>query len=60
MDRNQVVWLHEGRGLKVFREFCKLLTEEEQLAMEFVAGDGARWITSCTTHYFKNAIRCID
>lgn len=60
MDRNQVVWLHEGHGLKVFREFCKLLTEEEQLAMEFVAGDGARWITSCTTHYFKNAIRCID
>ena len=60
MDRNQVVWLHEGHGLKVFREFCKLLTEEEQLAVEFVAGDGARWITSCTTHYFKNAIRCID
>ena len=60
MDRNQVVWLHEGHGLKAFREFCKLLTEEEQLAMEFVAGDGARWITSCTTHYFKNAIRCID
>ena len=28
--------------------------------MEFVARDGARWITSCTTHYFKNAIRCID
>ena len=60
MDRNQVIWLHEGHGLKVFREFCKLRTEEEQLAVEFVTGDGARWITSCTTHYFKNAIRCID
>ena len=60
MDRNQVVWLHKDHGLKIFRKFYVLLTEEQRNAMEVVAGDGARWIDACTKHYFKNAIRCID
>ncbi len=60
MERNRVVWLHKDNGRSVFEEFCKLLTKEEQDAIEVVAGDGAKWIDSCCEEYFKNARRCID
>lgn len=60
MDRNRVIWVHEGFGLEVFRKFCEALTEEERQAIEVVAGDGARWIDKCTEEYFTNAKRCID
>ena len=60
MDRNRVAWVHEGYGLEIFKQFCKALTQEEQDQIEVVAGDGARWIDSCTKTYFKNARRCID
>lgn len=60
IDRNRVAWLHPGHGTEIFEKFCELLTEEEQLAMEVVAGDGAKWIDTCTKKYFKNATRCID
>lgn len=60
MDRNQVAWIHDGYGLDVFRLFCEALTEEEQEALEVVAGDGARWIDQCVKEYFPNAKRCID
>lgn len=32
----------------------------EREKIEIVAGDGARWIDSCTKAYFPNATRCID
>lgn len=60
MDRNRVVWISEKHGEKVFEQFCLLLTEEERDAITVVAGDGARWIDSCTEKYFKNAKRCVD
>lgn len=60
MDRNRVVWISEKHGEKVFERFCQLLTEEERDAITVVAGDGARWIDSCTKKYFKNAKRCVD
>lgn len=60
MDRNRVVWIHDGNGLGVFRLFCEALTKEEQETIEIVAGDGARWIDTCVKEYFPNAIRCID
>lgn len=60
IDRNRVAWLHEGYGLSVFEKFCQALTEEEQMAIEVVAGDGARWIDECKEKYFKQAKRCID
>lgn len=60
MDRNRVVWISEKHGEKVFEQFCLLLTEEERNAITVVAGDGARWIDSCTEKYFKNAKRCVD
>ena len=60
MDRNRVVWIHEGNGLEIFRLFCEALSPEEREKIEIVAGDGARWIDSCTKAYFPNATRCID
>lgn len=60
MERNRVVWIHDGNGLEVFKLFCEALTEEERAAIEIVAGDGARWIDTCVQTYFKNATRCID
>jgi len=60
MDRNQVAWVHENHGQEVFSQFCELLTEEERSKIEIVAGDGARWIDSCTEKYFPNARRCVD
>ena len=60
MDKNQVVWVHPNHGKEVFEAFCQLLSKEEQAAIEIVAGDGAKWIDSCTKEYFPNATRCID
>ena len=60
MDRNRVVWVHEGNGLEIFRLFCETLSPEERARIEIVAGDGAQWIDTCTKDYFPNATRCID
>ena len=60
MDRNRVVWVHPSHGKEVFEEFCQLLSKEEQSAIEIVAGDGAKWIDSCTKEHFPNATRCVD
>ena len=60
MDRNRVVWIHEGNGLEIFRIFCEALSPEERQKIEIVAGDGAKWIDTCTKDFFPNATRCID
>ena len=60
MERNRVVWIHEGNGLEIFRIFCERLSPEERSKIEIVAGDGAQWIDRCVEQYFPNATRCID
>ena len=60
MDRNRVVWVHDGNGFETFRLFCEELSVEERDSIEIVAGDGASWIDRCTEMYFPNATRCID
>ena len=60
MDRNRVIWIHEGHGYDVFAGFCSLLTPEERAKIEIVAGDGASWIDSCCKEFFPKATRCID
>ena len=60
MDRCQVVWIKDGHGFEIFQEFCLSLTEEQRAKIEIVAGDGAKWIDTCTFLYFPNAHRCID
>lgn len=60
MDKNRVIWIHEGHGHDVFAKFCMLLTEQERAKIEIVAGDGASWIDSCCKEFFPHATRCID
>lgn len=60
MDRNRVVWIHEGNGLEIFRLFCEELSPEERKKIKIIAGDGANWIDTCAKAYFPNATRCID
>ena len=60
MDRNRVVWIHEGNGLEIFRRFCEEMSPEERGRIEIIAGDGAKWIDTCAKEYFPNATRCID
>lgn len=60
LDTNQVVWVHDKYGEKIFRLFCEELSQEERDNIEIVAGDGARWIDSCTKEFFKNSYRCLD
>ena len=60
MDTNRVVWVSQGHGREIFSKFCLTLNEEQRNNIEIVAGDGAKWIDSCTTDYFPNAVRCID
>lgn len=60
MERNRVVWIHEGNGLEIFKLFCNALPEKERLKVEVIAGDGARWIDTCAKQYFPNATRCVD
>ena len=60
LDRNRVAWVHEGHGFKIFELFCKTLNDEEQKAIEVLAGDGAKWIDQCQKLYLTNARRCVD
>ena len=60
MERNRVIWISKDHGLEVFEKFCLELNEEQRSKIEVVAGDGAKWIDTCTSKYFPNAKRCID
>lgn len=60
MDKNRVIWVHQGHGLEVFKLFCEALPQEERNNIRIVAGDGAKWIDTCVKTYFPNATRCID
>ena len=60
MERNRAIWISKDHGLEVFERFCLELSEEQRSKIEVVAGDGAKWIDTCTAKYFHNAKRCID
>ena len=60
MERNRVVWIHEGNGLEIFRLFCEVLSPEERKKIEIIAGDGAKWIDTSVKTYFPNATRRIE
>ena len=60
MDKNRVIWVHQGHGLEIFKLFCEALPQEERDNIRIVAGDGAKWIDTCVETYFPNATRCID
>ena len=59
-DRNQVVWVHKGKGREIIDLFFEELTEEQRASIKVVTGDGAAWISGSVSHYCPNATRCMD
>lgn len=59
-DTNEVVWVHDGHGTDVLRQFFKELTEEQRKSIRTVSGDGARWIDTVMKEYIPHATRNMD
>ena len=59
-DTNEIIWSAEGHGFKVFSQFFEQLTPEQLKSIEYVSGDGARWIDQCVNKYVPHAHRIID
>lgn len=59
-DTGEVVWLHENHGKSVFEKFFQTLTDEQRASIQYVSGDGARWIDDCIKEYVPHAKRCVD
>ena len=59
-DRNQVVWIHKGKGKEVLDAFFDELTPEQLASIKVVTGDGARWISDSVREHCPNATRCMD
>jgi transposase len=60
LDNNEIVWAHDGYGDEILKQFFEQLTEEERKNIEFVAADGAKWITRQVEKFCPNAVRCVD
>lgn len=59
-DTGEVVWVHDGHGLKVFEKFFDTLTPQQRQSIKYVSADGARWVDDCIKKYVPQAIRCVD
>lgn len=59
-DTNSVVWMADGHGKAVLKQFYEALSEEQRASIKVVTGDGARWITDCVNEYTPGCERCID
>jgi len=60
LDSGEIVWAADGFGDEVLRQFFEKLTDEERGSIEYVAADGAKWITRQVEKFCPNAVRCID
>lgn len=60
LETNQVIWLADGHGKSVLRNFFECLTEKQLKGIKFVTADGARYISELVDEYLPNAQRCID
>jgi transposase len=60
LDNSEIVWAADGFGDEVLKKFFEGLSQEERDCIEFVAADGARWITRQVEKFCKNAVRCVD
>lgn len=57
---NPVVWVSDGFGKEVLREFFEKMTTEQRSSIEIVTADGARWISDLVEEYLPNATMCVD
>lgn len=60
LETSEVVWAHDGHGDEVLSLFFEGLTQEQRDGIEYVAADGARWITRQVEKFCPNAKRCVD
>ena len=60
MERNNVLWAGKGHEIETIKIFCEELSQEQQDAIEIIAGDGAHWIDWAHKNYFHNAVRAVD
>ena len=60
LETGEIIWACEGYGKEVLSQFFKQYTSEELSAIEYVVGDGARYITDCVATYCPTTTRCID
>ncbi len=59
-DRGRVIWMHQGRGQKVFDLFFQALTPARRESIRVAAGDGARWIDEYVFLWCPMAERILD
>ena len=57
---NSVVWVSDGFGKEVLREFFEKMMTEQRSSIEIVTADGARWISDLVEEYLPNATMCVD
>jgi transposase len=55
-----IIWASKEHGASVLSKFFEMLTPEQRAKIEYVTGDGARWIKDCANKYCKKAEFCID
>ena len=59
-DSNTVIWVGKKHGKSVLESFFGELTEEQKASIQYVTGDGARWIKDTVMQHCPNATFCID
>lgn len=59
-DTGDVIWAHLGHDSETLELFFKGLTQEQRDSIEFVSGDGAKWIKGTCNKYIPQATFCID
>ena len=59
-DTNTVIWVGKKHGKSVLESFFSELTYDQKASIQFVTGDGARWIKDTVREHCPNAIFCID
>ena len=59
-DTNTVIWVGKKHGKSVLESFFGELTEDQKASIQFVTGDGTRWIKDTVSEHCPNAIFCID
>jgi transposase len=59
-DTGGVLWVHIGYGYDILKLFFLELTPEQRANIEFITGDGARYIEQCRVDFCPEAVRCMD
>ncbi|MBO4219443.1 MAG: ISL3 family transposase [Clostridia bacterium] len=59
-DTNAVIWAGKGFGKEVLEKFFNELTPMQRKSIQFVSGDGAKWIKDTVGDYCPEATFCID